>query len=160
MILFWIENGGHWPYFVSMHVMSSISSCSPPHCFSRRSSSPRRRQWLTTRLTSWSSWKRQTKHFNWPHKRWTSSPASEDAKCSKPTFLLMTTRGHKGQRTFLTSLSSVTHFRSCWINHRVHCVPFNNSKCQKGGSSRICFTSQLASKHQHGVGDNAQLEAS
>lgn len=59
--------------------MSSISSRSPPHSFRRRSSSPRRRQRLTIRLTSWSSWEQQqakyftTDRINDRHIFWVSS---------------------------------------------------------------------------------------
>lgn len=43
------------PYRVSTQLMWRISSRGPPHIFSRRSSSPSRRQCPTTRLTSCSS---------------------------------------------------------------------------------------------------------
>lgn len=48
------------PYNVSTQLMLRISSFRPPHNFSRRSSSPSRRQCPTTRLTSRSSCDGQT----------------------------------------------------------------------------------------------------
>lgn len=47
-------------YRVSTQLMSRIFSLRPPHSLSSRSSSPRRRQRLTTRPTSWSSYTQET----------------------------------------------------------------------------------------------------